>query len=188
MKNNLTDKPTKVFEGVIFDVYQWNQEMYDGSTEVFERLSRPDATVVLPVTSDGKILMSKQEQPSVDPFWGLFGGRLEEGEEPQPSAERELMEESGYECADIKLVDEYRPHSKIDWSIYYYIAKGCKKVSDQNLDAGEKIEVFEVDFEEFYEKMLNGTIRETGVKMWMMEAILDKSRGKEWLKDFILNN
>lgn len=31
-----------VFHGEIFDVYQWQQEMFDGSYERFEMLRRPD--------------------------------------------------------------------------------------------------------------------------------------------------
>ena len=40
----------KVFSGVMFDVYQWEQEMYDGSTATFEKLTRPDTAQVIPVT------------------------------------------------------------------------------------------------------------------------------------------
>ena len=28
----------RVFKGVIFDVYQWEQEMFDGTKEIFEKL------------------------------------------------------------------------------------------------------------------------------------------------------
>jgi hypothetical protein len=34
----------------------------------------------------------------------------------------------------------------------YYIAKGLKKVSDQKLDAGEKLELFEISREDFLNK------------------------------------
>jgi len=31
----------EVHQGVIFDVYQWEQEMYDGSIKIFEKLKTP---------------------------------------------------------------------------------------------------------------------------------------------------
>ena len=31
---------TKVFSGKTFDVYQWEQEMFDGSKKIFEKLKR----------------------------------------------------------------------------------------------------------------------------------------------------
>lgn len=34
----LPPQAKKVFTGQIFDVYQWEQEMYDGSFETFEML------------------------------------------------------------------------------------------------------------------------------------------------------
>ncbi len=30
----------RVFKGIIFDVYQWQQKMFDGSKETFEMLKR----------------------------------------------------------------------------------------------------------------------------------------------------
>ena len=44
----------KVFHGVIFDVYQWEQEMFDGTKEIFEKLKRPDTVVVFPCSRTEK--------------------------------------------------------------------------------------------------------------------------------------
>ena len=41
---------------------------------------------------------------------------------------------------------------KVQWSTYYFIAKNCKKVAEQNLDkGGERITPFLVSFDEFIE-------------------------------------
>ena len=53
----------RVFKGVIFDVYQWKQKMYDGSFKTFEKIKRPDTVIVFPVLDNGKILLTKQSQP-----------------------------------------------------------------------------------------------------------------------------
>ncbi len=66
-----------VFKGVIFDVYQWEQELFDGTKTTFEKLKRPDTVVVFPVLPNGKILLTKQEQPGKEPFIGATGGRAE---------------------------------------------------------------------------------------------------------------
>ncbi len=34
----IPDHATCVFRGMLFDVYQWQQEMFDGSIETFEML------------------------------------------------------------------------------------------------------------------------------------------------------
>lgn len=147
--SKLPDKAKKVFNGVIFDVYQWEQEMYDGSTETFEMLGREPACDILAISEGKKILLSHQSQPNKEDFYSLFGGRIEEQEEPLIGAKRELLEESGYESDEWELLRIYQPVHKIDWSNYFYIARNCKKTSDQKLDSGEKIEIIECDFDEF---------------------------------------
>ncbi len=41
----------RVFKGVVFDTYQWEQDMYDGTKKTFEKLKRPDTVVVFPVSA-----------------------------------------------------------------------------------------------------------------------------------------
>ena len=90
------DSAKKVFEGVLFNVYQWSQKMFDGSTTTFESLERRDTVTIIPVTEDGKIIMTKQEQPCAGTFWSLPGGIMDPGEEAFAAAKRELMEETGH--------------------------------------------------------------------------------------------
>lgn len=79
-KQPIPDHAKKVFSGVLFDTYQWEQKMYDGSTAVFEKLKRPDTVVVFPVLGDGTVVLTEQEQPGKEPFIGAAGGRVDEGE------------------------------------------------------------------------------------------------------------
>src|SRR3990167_6673441 len=85
----------KVFSGVIYDVYQWEQAMFDGSPAIFEMLRRPNTVCVIPMVGD-QILLAFEEQPNKGPHWTLFGGRQEQDETPIQAAQRELLEESGY--------------------------------------------------------------------------------------------
>ena len=51
-KNKLPKNARRVFKGEIFEVWQWPQKMYDGSTETFEMLKRPDTTQVIATVGD----------------------------------------------------------------------------------------------------------------------------------------
>ncbi len=138
----------QVFKGIIFDVYQWNQKLYDGSTAIFEALKRPATIQIIPIFKR-KILLSYEEQPGKSRTYTFFGGRQEEGEEPLFTAKRELLEETGLESTDWELIKIYHSEGKIDWSTYFYVARNCKKTAPQKLDAGERIEIKEVNFEDF---------------------------------------
>lgn len=139
----------RVFQGVIFDVYQWEQEMYDGTKEIFEKLRRPYTVEVLATTLEGKILIQRQQQPDSDVwFLSLIGGRIEEGEESIEAVKREMLEETGYVSKYWNLVGTYAGLNKVDWKNFIYTAHQCEKISEQHLDAGERIEVKEVTFDE----------------------------------------
>ncbi len=144
----------KVFDGVIFDVYQWEQELYDGTTATFERLKRPATLLVIPEV-DGKIAIADQEQPHKGKFLSLLGGRQDNDEDPLEGAKRELLEEAGIVSDKWELWKTVEPYNKVVWTIYIYIARNCKKVSSQNVDAGEKITVRELSFDEFIDTVLS---------------------------------
>jgi ADP-ribose pyrophosphatase len=150
-KQPIPEHAKKVFKGSLFDVYQWEQEMFDGTKAIFEKIKRPDTVVVFPVLPDGRIIMTEQEQPGKPPFIGATGGRVDEGEDILTAAKRELLEESGYEAEEFVLWDTQHPVSKIDWVVYTFICKGLKKVADLHPDSGEKIKLLNLTLDELIE-------------------------------------
>ena len=139
-----------VFKGIIFEVWQWEQKMFDGSVAIFERLKRPN-TVQAVATVGDKILLQTQQQPdNMTPFPSLPGGRCDSFDEDSlAAAKRELLEETGYVSNDWKLWKEQSPVGKIQWTVYTFIARNCVKQQEPHLDAGEKITTRLIDFEEF---------------------------------------
>lgn len=61
------------------------------------------------------------------------------------------MEESGYTAEKFILWDARQVTSKVDWAVYTFIAKGLTKVTEMNLDAGERITLKPVTLDEFLE-------------------------------------
>jgi ADP-ribose pyrophosphatase len=175
----------KVFTGEIFDVYQWQQEMYDGSFATFERLKRKDTVLVIPITTEGKILITHQQQPHKDDFISFAGGVIEEGEEVGPAAARELLEETGYQLESLELWESFQIFSKIDWAVYTLIAKGCHKVKHQVLDAGERISVEEIDFDQLTKLVAQPNFREANITRTFLEAKIDSEKMNE-LRDRFL--
>lgn len=145
----LPKQAKKVFTGDIFSTYQWPQKMYDGSVKKFEMLKR-DYTVQVIATRKNKIVIGWEKQPNKTRGYTLFGGRIDKGEKPFATAKRELLEEAGLTSKNWVKFYNYQPITKLDWEIYYYIARDCEYSAKQNLDNGEKIKIMEVTFEEFY--------------------------------------
>ncbi len=178
-KQPLPDNATVVFKGKLFDVYQWEQELFDGTKTIFEKLKRPDTVVIFPILPDGKILLIKQEQPRKGSFISTPGGRVDEGEDILSAAKRELLEETGYEAEEFILWDAQQPVSKVEWAVYTFIAKGLKKVAKENPDAGEKVEPFLVSLDELIDVAVNKNFSEREVVTKFLEAKYDLEKRKE---------
>jgi 8-oxo-dGTP pyrophosphatase MutT (NUDIX family) len=64
-----------------------------------------DATVALLVLDDGRYLMQlRDNKPDIffPNLWGLFGGAVDPGEDPETALRRELMEELSLEPASVR--------------------------------------------------------------------------------------
>jgi 8-oxo-dGTP pyrophosphatase MutT (NUDIX family) len=181
----LPNDAREVFKGVLFDVYQWEIQGYDGSVKTFEKIKRPDSAMVIPVTEDGKIILGLQEQPNKEPFVGLIGGRVNEGENALVAAKRELLEETGYKTEDWSLFDAIQPVGKIEWAVYTFIAKRCKKVAEQDLDGAEKIKLTFVDFDEFINIASQKEFADQELKIRILEAKADPSKMAEIRKSIL---
>ena len=177
----IPESAKRVYKGQIFEVYEWPQKLFDGSVETFEKIKRPDTVGVIPITDEGKILLAEQEQPGTVPFVGLISGRMEEGEDPLTTIKREFLEEAGYEAREYKLWIAEQLTNKIDWAAYIFIANGLKRVSEPNLDSGEKSKLLEVGFDEFIKLTAQDNFRDFGM-IRELYKIINKPSGLDSLK------
>lgn len=158
-----------VFKGRIFEVFQWQQEQYDGSFTTFEKIVRPDTVSVLAVTTDQKIILTRQQQPSIkQEFYSPVGGIVDAGEDVETAAHRELLEETGYTSDSISLWYSFQHSYKIDWALYMFVAKDCQLTSKQNLDPGEKIDLLFVTFDEFFEIAIQDDFRDKDLSLRLL--------------------
>lgn len=185
MPPQLPKDAQKVFKGVIFDVYQWEQQLFDGSKATFERVVRPSSVGVIPITPDGQIIIIKDEQPDRSPMTTIVGGRMDEGEDPLEAARRELLEETGYKSKHWELWYSVKPGgSHLVWEIFTYIARDCRKVAKQKLDKGERISLRPVSFDQFLDLAANEVLKEKDITIKVLQAKLDPKKMNEIKKLF----
>lgn len=166
----------KVFEGILFDVYHWEQEMFDGSKRTFEAIKRIPTTQIIATTSENKIIVLKEEQPFAGKFISVPGGQVERNETPEEATKKELLEECGMKPETLEVWKVTNSGGKIDWESHYYFAKNCIKIQEPEVEtAGEKIEIYELTFDEFVEETQKEEFRN---KMLQLEFYKMKQENK----------
>ncbi len=140
---------------------------------------------VIAVTEEGKILMIEDEQPSRGTVTTVPGGRVDEGETPHEAMVRELLEETGYASDDWELLWARQPVMKLDWAVYSFLARGCRKVSDIKLDAGERITLKELTFDEFVAEAKKLEFHEIGIALYLLRALAEPGKIDEVKKLFL---
>ncbi len=137
----LPPQAERVFKGEIYDVYQWQQKLFDGSHATFEMIKRPDTVKVIAVKDD-KIVILEEEQPFHGKFFDIPGGRHDHEEETELQAiQRELREETGLSFKNWHLLRAIQPQSKTDHLAYLFLAHEFDSQTEPKPDGGEKITV-----------------------------------------------
>ena len=143
----------KVFEGIIFDIYQWQQKLFDGSYKTFEMAKRPDTIVVIAIKYD-KVIVLDQKQPGTNRYYDFPSGRHDDESETElDAAKRELLEETGLEFANWRLVYAYQRNMRLEQIYYLYIATDLLKQSQPARDPGEDIKILELSYDEALQKI-----------------------------------
>lgn len=142
------DNASRVFKGMIFDVYQWPQKLFDGSEHTFEMLKRTDTVSVIAVANN-KVLVIDDEQPHMGERKSFPGGRVDDTDATiLAAAKREMLEETGYIFTNWRLVEVRQPYRKVEWFVYMWLAWDPTGQQAPHLDAGEKINLSQLELDD----------------------------------------
>lgn len=100
-----------------------NGRVIDG----FSRIPAPDYVMIVPRLSDGRLLMLRAYKHGPRRIFHQFpAGYLESGETPAVSAERELLEETGYEPASLTRLGSFVVDGNRGLgTAHLFLAEGC---------------------------------------------------------------
>lgn len=149
----------KVFDGKLLQVYSDEAELPDNSTSVREWIKHPGASAVVPVFEDGTIMLLKQfRYPPNKTFIEVPAGKIDPGEDPKTTAERELFEESGIKCENLQEVGSFYPAiGYADEIIYVYVGWGLTEES-QSVDDDEFLLKYRIPFSKALNMIKTGEI------------------------------
>ena len=83
-----------IYEGKTFGVRRDELIEPTGVHTIREVVTHPGSVVILPVLTDGRIVLVRQYRHAARQYlWELVAGRMEPGENPKKGAQRELLEE-----------------------------------------------------------------------------------------------
>ena len=153
-------KSEVLHRGKVFNTKVDQIEYNSGNKAVREVAEHPGGAVVVPVTSNGKIIMVTQYRFPVDKILlELPAGKLGKGENPLHCACRELKEETGYKSENVKEIGSiYTTPGYSSEKLWIYLAKDLKQ-GNHNREEGEYgMEVFELSMKEIEAKIVGGEI------------------------------
>lgn len=130
-----------------------------GGTSQREFVLHPGAVIVIPLLDNGNLLLERQfRYPLNRVFIELPAGKIDKGEDILMTAQRELLEETGYTATDWVYISQQHPC--IGYSnevIYTFLARGLS-AGDHQRDEDESLQLFEASLDECLAMIQRGEI------------------------------
>jgi ADP-ribose diphosphatase len=151
-----------------FDAAPWLRhwvetvELPDGTVlNDFHVVESRDFAVVLALTPQGLIVGERHYRHGVgEVCFVLPAGYLEPGETPLTAAQRELLEETGYEAFDWLALGSYIVDgNRGAGRMHAFLARDARLTQDQALDNTEQIDVELRPLDQVFQMLLRGEIR-----------------------------
>lgn len=91
-----------------YQVRQDNIAMPGGRNGVYHVIEKPDAVWIVPVTTDGQIVMVRQYRYTIDEWcWEVPAGSLKPGQTAEEAAHEELLEEAGGSARNLDYIGRF---------------------------------------------------------------------------------
>jgi len=132
-----------------------------GKESEFYRLDFPEWVNVVAVTAEDEIVFIRQYRfGSGSIELEIPGGAVEKGESPLAAGERELLEETGYAGKNSRILGYVLPNPAIQGNrCYTILVEDAEKVSPQEMEDMEDIEVARIPWAGIEELVTSGEIR-----------------------------
>lgn len=154
----------------------------DGTTSEFTIKDAPDARcgAVIALTPEKTVIVAEQFRAGPEKIMQeLPGGGIGPDEDPQDAVMRELLEESGYASENVEFLGVAYNDAYSNSSRYFYLARDCQKVGEQQLDEGEFITTKFISISELFDNARSGNMTDIGAVFLAYERLMELDREGE---------
>jgi len=162
--NNLKEKTIsskRIYEGKILNLRVDQVLLPNGKEGGREVVEFSGAVAIVPVTDDNKVLMvSQYRYPVAEVLLEIPAGKMDQGENPEECARRELKEETGCTTGSlVKMAEFYTTPGFTTELMHVYLARGLT-FGEQSPDEDEFVKVEAIPFEKAIRMIFDGKIRD----------------------------
>ncbi len=161
----------EIFNGRLLHVFRDTVELPNGKRSTREYIRHNGAVAIVPIDENGDVFMVRQFRHAVGRVTlEIPAGKIDPGEEPLASAERELSEETGLLDAQFESIGDLMPSvAYTSEIIYMYIARGFT-VGDQHTDPDEFVQVVKIPLSELVDMVMSGQIEDAKTQAAILKA------------------
>ena len=132
-----------------------------GKTKTREIIRHPGACVIVPLLDDGCVCLIRNWRIAAgQTLIELPAGTLEPPEPPQLTAERELIEETGYRAGRFEPLAEFWMSPGILRERMHVFVASELVATAPHREAGEEIEALVVDWDEALQRVFRGEVQD----------------------------
>jgi len=165
-------KRNTVFKGPIFDVEQIEMRLPNQQNKTYDLVVHKNAVTILPIDANQKIWFVRQYRMGMEKeILELPAGVINNKEEPEICAARELREEIGMSAEVLRKIGEsVMSPGYVTEYMYYFIASELT-IDPLPQDDDEFIEIVKIPLEQVYEMVYRGEIIDTKTLAALLYAI-----------------
>lgn len=161
----------EVFRGKITYLTVDTVDLPNGHRADLEILHHPGGAAIVAIDAQNRVCLLHQFRHAASGYvWELPAGKLEPGEPPELTAQRELTEEAGVIAASWRSLGiSLSSPGVFDEQIHLFLATDLTPAPDAR-EAAEVFEVYWIDLETAVNRVLNGEINDSKTGMGLLRA------------------